>query len=161
MGTTPRASATDRTLTPLGKGHARPVSLLHAETTGALGAIFMTVLRVLAKQSRLPGATDLTQYGEGRASPKRPSPDPPCRQHIDRPRESLVNIVRMQIIVSLSIIRTTWCGMWEYADCRITAYPVCRECSHFFSPFIPLEVRWLYTMLPVKPYTGTYTITLL
>ena len=52
----------------LAKGHG--VNLLHAETTGALGAIFMTVLRVLAKQSRLPGATDFTQYGEGRASPK-------------------------------------------------------------------------------------------
>ena len=50
----------------LAKGHG--VNLLHAETTGALGAIFMTVLRVLAKQSRLPGATDFTQYGEGRAS---------------------------------------------------------------------------------------------
>ena len=30
----------------------------------------MAMLRVLAKQSRLQGATDLTQYGEGRASPK-------------------------------------------------------------------------------------------
>ena len=30
----------------------------------------MAVLRVLARQSRLPGATDLTRYGEGRASPK-------------------------------------------------------------------------------------------
>ena len=40
------------------------------ETTGALGAAFMTILRILAKQTRLPGATDLTQYGEGRASTK-------------------------------------------------------------------------------------------
>ena len=46
------------------------VTLLLAETTGALGAPFMATLRILAKQSRLPGATDLTQYGEGRASPK-------------------------------------------------------------------------------------------
>ena len=46
------------------------VTLLLAETTGALGASFMATLRVLAKLSRLPGATDLTQYGEGRASPK-------------------------------------------------------------------------------------------
>ena len=34
----------------------------------------MTILRILAKQARLPGAmpgaTDLTKYGEGRASPK-------------------------------------------------------------------------------------------
>ena len=30
----------------------------------------MATLRVLAKQSRLQGATDLTQYSEGRASPK-------------------------------------------------------------------------------------------
>ena len=30
----------------------------------------MSVLQILAKQSRLPGATNLTQYGEGRASPK-------------------------------------------------------------------------------------------
>ena len=34
------------------------------------GAAFMTTLRILAKQARLPGATDLTQYGEGRASTK-------------------------------------------------------------------------------------------
>ena len=40
------------------------------ETTGALGAAFMSILRILAKQARLPGATDLTQYGEGRASTK-------------------------------------------------------------------------------------------
>jgi len=46
------------------------VSLLLVETTGALGAAFMTILRILAKQTRLPGATDLTQYGEGRASTK-------------------------------------------------------------------------------------------
>ena len=46
------------------------VTLLLAKTTGALGASFMATLRVLAKQSRLPGAADLTQYGEGRASPK-------------------------------------------------------------------------------------------
>ena len=38
--------------------------------TGALSAGFITILRILAKQARLPGATDLTQYGEGRASPK-------------------------------------------------------------------------------------------
>ena len=54
----------------LAKGHAHGVNLLHAETTGALGAVFMAALRIMAKQSRLPGATDLTQYGEGRASPK-------------------------------------------------------------------------------------------
>ena len=30
----------------------------------------MTILRIFAKQTRLPGATDLTQYGEGRASTK-------------------------------------------------------------------------------------------
>ena len=41
------------------------VNLLHAETTGALGAVFMIVLQIMAKQSRLPGATDLTQYSEG------------------------------------------------------------------------------------------------
>ena len=46
------------------------VSLLLVETTGALGAAFMTILRILAKQTRLPGATDITQYGEGRASTK-------------------------------------------------------------------------------------------
>ena len=46
------------------------VALLLVETTGALGAAFMTILRILAKQTRLPGATDLTQYGEGRASTK-------------------------------------------------------------------------------------------
>ena len=56
----------------LAKGHG--VNLLHAETTGALGAIFMTVLRVLAKQSRLPGATDcFTQYGDRGAPRPRPS----------------------------------------------------------------------------------------
>ena len=34
------------------------VSLLVAETTGALAASFMTILRLLARQTRLPGATD-------------------------------------------------------------------------------------------------------
>ena len=53
----------------LAKGHG--VSLHHAESTGALGAVFMATLRVLAvRQSRLRGATDLTQYGKGRASSK-------------------------------------------------------------------------------------------
>ena len=53
------------------------VALLHAETTGALATGFMTVLRILAKQTCLPGATDLTQYGEGRTSPKGQGlPDP-------------------------------------------------------------------------------------
>ena len=42
------------------------VSLLVAETTGALAASFMTILRLLAHQTRLPGATDNTRYGEGR-----------------------------------------------------------------------------------------------
>ena len=46
------------------------VSLLVAETTGALAASFMTILRLLARQTRLPGATDNTRYGEGRASPR-------------------------------------------------------------------------------------------
>ena len=44
--------------------------LLVAETTGALAASFMTILRLLARQTRLPGATDNTRYGEGRASPR-------------------------------------------------------------------------------------------
>ena len=30
----------------------------------------MAILRILAKQTRLPDATDLTQYGKGRASTK-------------------------------------------------------------------------------------------
>ena len=42
----------------------------HTETTGALAASFMTILRLLARQTRLPGATDNTRYGEGRASPR-------------------------------------------------------------------------------------------
>ena len=46
------------------------VSLLVAETTGALAASFMTILRLLARQTRLPGATDNTRCGEGRASPR-------------------------------------------------------------------------------------------
>ena len=46
------------------------VSLLVAETTGALAASLMTILRLLARQTRLPGATDNTRYGEGRASPR-------------------------------------------------------------------------------------------
>ena len=48
------------------------VSLLAAETTGALAATFMTVLRLLARQTRLPGATDGTRYGEG-GGPRDPS----------------------------------------------------------------------------------------
>ena len=40
------------------------------DSSTALATTFMAVLRILAKQSRLPGATDITQYGEGRASPK-------------------------------------------------------------------------------------------
>ena len=35
-------------------------------------ASFMTILRLLARQTRLPGATDHTRYGEGRASPRYP-----------------------------------------------------------------------------------------
>jgi hypothetical protein len=45
-------------------------TLLVAETTGALAASFTTILRLLARQTRLPGATDNTRYGEGRASPR-------------------------------------------------------------------------------------------
>ncbi len=30
----------------------------------------VTILRLLARQTRLPGATDNTRYGEGRASPR-------------------------------------------------------------------------------------------
>ena len=61
------------------------VSLLLVETIGALGAAFMTILRIHAKQARLPGATDLTQYGEGRASTKAfLTHHPPRRQHLDR-----------------------------------------------------------------------------
>ena len=30
----------------------------------------MTILRLLARQTRLPGATDNTRFGEGRASPR-------------------------------------------------------------------------------------------
>ena len=52
----------------LTKGHG--VSLHHAESTGALGVVFMATLRILARQSRLKGATDYTRYGEGRASSK-------------------------------------------------------------------------------------------
>jgi len=52
----------------LAKGH--DVSLHHAESTGALGPVLMATLRILARQSRLQGATDLTHYGEGRASSK-------------------------------------------------------------------------------------------
>ena len=54
----------------LAKGHG--VNLLHAETTGALAgsAPSSWPRSELAKQSHLPGATDLTQYGEGGTSPK-------------------------------------------------------------------------------------------
>jgi hypothetical protein len=31
---------------------------------------FFVILRLLARQTRLPGATDNTRYGEGRASPR-------------------------------------------------------------------------------------------
>ena len=47
--------------------------LLVAETTGVLAASFMTILCLLARQTRLPGATDNTRYGEGRASPRPPA----------------------------------------------------------------------------------------
>ena len=46
------------------------VRLLHAETTGAISTAFMATLRVLGRLSRRAGSIDLTQYGEGRASPK-------------------------------------------------------------------------------------------
>ena len=36
----------------------------------SLAASFMTILRLVARQTRLPGATDNTRYGEGRASPR-------------------------------------------------------------------------------------------
>ena len=45
-------------------------TLLHAETTGAISTAFMATLRVLGRLSRRAGSIDLTQYGEGRASPK-------------------------------------------------------------------------------------------
>ena len=51
----------------------------HAESTGALGAVLMAALRVLARQSRLQCATDLTHYGEGRASSKRRRPSSPIQ----------------------------------------------------------------------------------
>ena len=54
-----------------------------SESTGALGAVFMAMLRVLARQSRLRGATDLTQYGEGRASSKAFLTYPSRRQHLE------------------------------------------------------------------------------
>ena len=57
----------------LAKGHGvsrQPPPRRDAESIGALGAVLMAMLRVLARQSRLQGATDLTQYGEGRASSK-------------------------------------------------------------------------------------------
>ena len=46
------------------------VTLLHAETTGAISTAFMATLRILGRLSRRAGSIDLTQYGEGRASPK-------------------------------------------------------------------------------------------
>ena len=52
----------------LAKGHG--VTLLHTETTGAISAAFMATLRILGRLSRRAGSIDLTQYGEGRASPK-------------------------------------------------------------------------------------------
>ena len=44
----------------------------------------MTILRLLARQTRLPGATDHTRYGEGRASPRRPQLPhaPPMAHHV-------------------------------------------------------------------------------
>ena len=41
----------------------------------------MTILRLLARQTRLPGATDNTRYGEGRASPGQLPHAPRC-QHL-------------------------------------------------------------------------------
>jgi hypothetical protein len=67
------------------------VSLLVAETTGALAASFMTILRLLARQTRLPGATDNTRYGEGRASPAAssrttfPTSPPPSKPPTPKP----------------------------------------------------------------------------
>ena len=52
----------------LAKGHGTTLCL--AETTGALSPPFMATLRQCGRLSRRPGAVDLTQYGEGRASPK-------------------------------------------------------------------------------------------
>ncbi len=42
----------------------------------------MTILRLLARQTRLPGATDNTRYGEGRA--QRASPRSFLRPHPQR-----------------------------------------------------------------------------
>ena len=42
--------------------------LLHnAKTTGALGTVFMAVLRLTCPSTPVPGATDLTRYGAGHA----------------------------------------------------------------------------------------------
>ena len=58
----------------LSKGVGVSLLVAESETTahrGALAASFMTsILRLLARQTRLPGATDNTRYGEGRASPR-------------------------------------------------------------------------------------------
>ena len=72
------------------------------ETTGArshVAASFMTILRLLARQTRLPGATDNTRYGEGCASPRSflthhvvnisSSPPPSKRPNRRRPRTIL------------------------------------------------------------------------
>ena len=45
---------------------------LAAETTGALAATFMTILRLLARQTRLPGATDGITMARGTARAARP-----------------------------------------------------------------------------------------
>ena len=70
-------------------------------TTGALAASFMTILRLLARQTRLPGATDNSRYGEGRASPRSfltlpTSPRHPSRRRPNHPqRRELAHAPRL------------------------------------------------------------------
>ena len=57
---------------------------LAAETTGALAATFMTILRLLARQTRLPGATDGITMARGTARAARP-PEASSRTTLLRP----------------------------------------------------------------------------
>ena len=52
----------------LAKRHG--VHLLLVESTGAIAPVLMALLRMLARAARAPGASDLSQYGSSRSSPK-------------------------------------------------------------------------------------------
>ena len=92
------------------------VSLLVAETTGALAASFMTILRLLARQTRLPGATDNTRYGEGRASPRS------FLTHHVANISTAIQAADAQTILNAASARARACSVFRMGSCKVCVF---------------------------------------